>query len=119
MPECLRVFGRYWVRFAAKGSFKSIMDLTGDDIVQFVENLDRMHRAVVRTLPNAKMPSFKLIEENEGCLRILYRSERAGLDTFVVGLFEGLLDHFVLDGNVVLIGQGPKGLELLVNYAER
>lgn len=119
LPDCLAAFGRHWVGFAANGSFKSIMEFTGDDIVTFVGNLDQMHRAVVRTLPSARMPSFRVIESGLESFKVQYRSERDGLERFVAGLFEGLLEHFGLVGDVTLTKQDSEGLEFVVNFRER
>jgi guanylate cyclase soluble subunit beta len=119
LPECLAAFGKHWIGFASNGSFKSIMDFTGDDIVTFVGNLDQMHRAVVRTLPSARMPSFRIVERGLESFKVQYRSDRVGLERFVAGLLEGLLEHFELTGDVTLIGGDSEGLEYLVNFRQR
>lgn len=119
MQDCLEVFGRYWIRFAAKGSFKSMMEFTGDDIVTFTSNLDQMHRSVVRTLNKAQMPSFQVLERGEDYFTVLYLSERNGLGAFVTGLLKGLLDHFDQVGDVKLIKEGPIGLEYKVWHQDR
>lgn len=115
-PQCLQVFGRYWVKFAAKGSFSAIMNFTGGDIVTFVGNLDRMHRAVVSTLPRARMPSFQIAEHGPGFFRVIYASERTGLGMFVTGLLEGILEHFSLSGEVILLSEKGREIEFLVKY---
>jgi guanylate cyclase soluble subunit beta len=111
LQDCLEEFGRYWIVFAGKGSFKSMMEFTGDDIITFISNLDQMHRSVVRTLTKAQMPSFQVLEKGEGYFTVLYLSERNGLGAFVTGLLKGLLDHFNQVGDVKLIKDGPVGLE--------
>lgn len=98
--ECLADFGRYWIRFAARGSYGAMMDFTGNDIITFVENLDRMHQAVRAAMPEAAVPSFKVTGRGAGSLTVEYWSEREGLESFVVGLFEGLLERFGLTGTV-------------------
>ena len=93
VDEALRAFGRYWIRFAELSSFGPIMDFTGRDIVTFINNLDRMHRSVVLAMPDARVPSFTLVDETRSRLVVRYRSDRTGLETFVVGLLEGLMDR--------------------------
>jgi hypothetical protein len=100
LSSCLREFGRYWIIFAQRGAFGAIMDFTGNDLISFISNLDRMHRAVAATMPRGSMPSFILNEQSTTSLSILYRSERVGLEQFVMGLLEGLLDRFEVIGKV-------------------
>ena len=66
VEDALRVFGRYWVRFAELSSFGPIMDFTGQDLVTFINNLDRMHRSVVLAMPDARVPSFELLVSTPG-----------------------------------------------------
>ena len=53
VPECLVQYGRYWIQFAARGSYGAMMDFTGRDFPTFVENLDRMHQAVRAAMSEA------------------------------------------------------------------
>jgi hypothetical protein len=98
--EALVRFGRYWVRFVESGSFKHIMDFTGKDIQSFVANLDRMHGGVQVVLPRAIMPAFRVVDSAPGRISIAYSSPRSGLEPFVLGLLEGLLERFGLTGAV-------------------
>ena len=100
LPDLLERYGRYWIRFAERQSFGALLDFTGRDIVSFVRNLDRMHQAVLAALPQARLPTFALLDHAPGTLSVSYRSDRAGLEPFVLGLFRGLLDRFELEGNV-------------------
>jgi guanylate cyclase soluble subunit beta len=111
MGAFMRELGRFWIAFAQKGPFGSIMDFTGSDLVSFISNLDRLHRAVAATLIHGSMPSFSLIEQSEDRLVVLYKSERAGLENFVIGLLEGLLDRFGNSGSVQYNGQHENGSE--------
>lgn len=107
MPECLKSFGRYWIRFAERGSYGAMMDFTGKDIATFIDNLDRMHQAVQVAMPEARVPSFRLVARSVDELQVEYRSDRGGLGPFVIGLLEGLLDRFAVTGEVEeMTGQG-------------
>jgi len=103
LSDLLRKFGRYWIKFAERGSYGAMMDFTGKDLASFVRNLDRMHQAVVVAMPEARVPSFRLIAQQAARLVIEYRSERSGLEAFVVGLLEGLLTRFGEHGTVVCL----------------
>lgn len=119
LTEFLAMLGRHWIKYSSQGSFSSVMKFTGDDIITFLANLDQMHRAVARTMPAAQMPSFQIIEKGERDFKVRYRSEREGLEDFVSGLLEGLLEYFQLAGNVELVGQGASGMDFHVNYCKR
>lgn len=104
LPDCLRDFGRHWVRFAGSGAYSGIMDFVGNDFPRFIANLDRMHRAVQVAMPEARVPAFTLLGVEGNVVRVGYRSSRAGLETFVEGLLGGLLERFALHGSVSLAG---------------
>lgn len=116
LPECLQQYGRYWISFAERGSYGSIMTFIGSDIVSFVSNLDRMHQAVLAAMPEARVPSFSVIEHEPGMLRIRYISERDGLEPFVLGLLEGMLERFELRGEVGQVPGLGNASEFLVTY---
>lgn len=115
---CLEAFGRHWIRFAERGSFGAILAFTGRDLPGFVANLDRMHQAVVAAMPEARVPSFAIISQERGSLLVEYRSTRSGLESFVKGLLEGLLDRFGLTGDVAAVEGGSNGTAFLMNYKE-
>lgn len=117
VPDCLTEYGRYWIRFAERGSYGAMMDFTGKDFVTFVDNLDRMHMAVNAAMPEAIVPSFRISGRDEGYVRVEYRSERNGLEPFVTGLFEGLLDRFDLEGTVELVSTDDNVAEFLVRFS--
>lgn len=114
LEECLRRFGQHWVRFAAAGPYAGIMDFVSHDLAGFIANLDRMHQAVRAAMPGALVPSFTLLAQEPGRLRVGYRSTRQGLEPLVVGLLEGLLDRFGMAGRVERLGQGKAGAEFAV-----
>lgn len=114
--QCLERFGRYWIRFAERGSYGHIMDFTGRDLASFIQNLDRMHQAALAAMPEASVPSFTLVDQAEGSLRVKYHSERSGLEPFVVGLLHGLLDRFGLTGEVQPVPGRGNAAEFVVTY---
>lgn len=101
--ECMRDFGRYWILFAERGPYGAMMDFTGRDLSDFIRNLDRMHQALKEVMPSAEMPSMRLTSELPGYLRVEYHSKRLGLEPFVTGLFEGLLQKFNHVGSVTQV----------------
>lgn len=115
VEDALREFGRYWVRFAELSSFGPIMDFTGQDLVTFINNLDRMHRSVVLAMPDARVPSFTLIEETRQRLLVRYRSDRTGLEMFVIGLLEGLMDRLNETGTVELVDRPGTAIDFAIH----
>lgn len=117
VEETLRVFGRYWVQFAELSSFGPIMDFTGQDLVTFISNLDRMHRSVVLAMPDARVPSFELLSETRQDLVVRYRSDRTGLETFVIGLLEGVMDRMGETGTVNVAARSGNGPGTVIDFA--
>ena len=117
VEDCLMAFGRYWVKFAERGAFGQLLNFAGRDFITFLENLDRMHQAVVSAMPEARVPSFRIADRGEGVVRVAYTSERAGLEPMVVGLLEGLLARFKLTGEVEQAHGANLASEFIVRYA--
>ncbi|MEY3876941.1 MAG: hypothetical protein RLZZ191_624 [Pseudomonadota bacterium] len=76
------------------------MNFTGQDLASFIENLDRLNLAVGAAMPGARLPSFTTISKAPGQLMVEYRSDRTGLEQFVLGLFDGLITRFGATGDV-------------------
>jgi guanylate cyclase soluble subunit beta len=91
------------------------MDFTGQDLVTFINNLDRMHRSVVLAMPDARVPSFTLMEETRKRLLVRYRSDRTGLETFVIGLLEGLMDRLNETGSVEVAGRAGNTIDFAIH----
>ncbi|MDM7983051.1 MAG: heme NO-binding domain-containing protein [Maricaulis sp.] len=103
LDELLSAFGRYWIEFAASTSYSSVLEMAGNDLETLLENLDRMHTSIKSTMPDADMPSFYVSRVEGRDLYIEYRSSRTGLEAFVKGLLEGLLDRFGDTGEVSFV----------------
>lgn len=97
-------FGEAWIAFADRGAYGPLMRGAGEDLEAFIGNLDRLHVGVRDALPGARTPGFRLVEAAAGRLVVGYRSSRPGLEPFVQGLLQGLLDRFGLRGTVARTG---------------
>lgn len=116
LPDFMRRLGKFWITFAGRGTYRHILEFTGDDLPSFIENLDRMHRSVVSAMPLADVPSITLADSRPGELVVDYCSNRSGLETFVIGLFEGLLQRFKLTGSVTYEGQLATSSRFIIQY---
>lgn len=119
VEQCLFAFGAYWVRFAGQGSLSSIMKFTGQDLASFIANLDRLHLAVGAAMPGARLPSFTTLESAPGHLVVEYRSDRVGLEPFVQGLLQGLMDRFHACGEISVVRRGKKFILFDIRYQDK
>lgn len=116
LEQFLVDFGQYWIGYAGQSQFGSILHFTGDNLVTFLRNLDRLHGSVQSVMPKASMPSFKVVAEEPGRIEVDYISARIGLEPFVKGLMLGLLGRFDLSGDVALLSRGPTGSRFAVTF---
>lgn len=116
VKDFLQQLGQFWITFAERGSFRHILDFTGGDLASFIAGLDRMHGAVVSAMPLADVPSFSLVESEPDRLIVDYRSNRQGLETFVAGLFLGLLERFGHRGAVAHLGRFDGAARFAIQY---
>ena len=117
--EGLQKFGRFWIDFIQCKSFAAILKLAGKDLVSVLRNLDRVHGAVLAAMPDARVPSFTVTANTDGEVDLRYRSTRVGLEPFITGLLQGLLEKFSLDGSVETLGGGEDGVRFRVRYTPR
>ncbi len=90
----LEGFGRFWVTFTAEKGYGALIKMSGDNLREFLYNLDHMHARVALSFPNLEPPSFHCEEIEGGDLRLYYESDRPGLTPLVKGLLFGLAERF-------------------------
>ncbi len=117
MTEALESFGEYWIGFAYAGSYSAIMRMAGDNLHQFLGNLDRMHASLQVSVAGARLPTFEVTSSTPSDIQLIYRSEREGLQPFVKGLMQGLLKHFSLSGSVEVGERHNEGVDVLIRLA--
>ena len=92
--DVMRTFGVYWVVETAEKGYGPLLALWGNSFVEFVTNLDALHRRVAETFTGLKPPSFEVKTLGPERIEVHYRSERPGLTPFVHGLLEGVGQRF-------------------------
>jgi hypothetical protein len=93
--DVLKTFGVYWVEHVATAHYGDLMAQTGGGIVEFLKNLDSMHQRMKSVFPEYQPPSFRVVDtDTPNVYQVDYYSQREGLLPFVVGLFDGLSQHF-------------------------
>lgn len=98
--DLLRLFGQFWIEYASGAGYGAMLDETGDNLFDMLENLDDLHFRlghVFQLYGNQnkgfdKMvpPQFSVSERSTNRVIVHYRSKRDGLGPMVVGLIEGL-----------------------------
>ncbi len=94
VEACLEMFGVYWVKEVASKSYGSLMDASGDTMVEFLGNMNTLHDRITGTFLNYVPPEFRVEPLGDGRHRIHYISKREGLVPFVDGLLKGLAERF-------------------------
>ncbi|MBK5926894.1 heme NO-binding domain-containing protein [Rhodobaculum claviforme] len=103
--ELLHEFGRVWIDFAGASGYGRVLRMAGDDLVTFLDCLDRMHSSIHSNMPLAQMPSFELIAADPATIELSYRSGRQGLEPFVRGILLSVAERF---GETVTIDHVPQ-----------
>ncbi|MBF2045895.1 heme NO-binding domain-containing protein [Leptolyngbya sp. NK1-12] len=98
--EIMQAFGEYWVQYTASEGFAEIIDMCGDNLPEFLENLDNLHARVGVVFPKLQPPSFECTDVKEETLNLHYYSHRQGLTPMVFGLIQGLGKRFNTKVNV-------------------
>lgn len=86
-------FGKFWVLNTGKTSYPTYFKFVGLSPREFLLNMNRVHRQVTRSIPNAKPPSLLYEELPDGRLLIHYKSERL-LCPVLYGLILGVGLYF-------------------------
>ncbi len=118
----LEAFGEYWVGFAAESGYSDMMDVSGDNLPEFLDNLDELHSRVGAIFPKLQPPSFDCEEKSEDELNLQYFSERKGLGQMILGLIKGLGKRFNTDVEVTQTMRREDGFdhdEYNVKYKEK
>lgn len=110
-PELLEAFGEHWVLVTAVEAYEHLIDGTGNTLGEFLDNLPALHARITLILPELEPPYFSVSERGERSLVLHYRSHRAGLQPFVVGLLKGLGRRFGVAVEVTLRAGREQGLD--------
>lgn len=106
VDKAFELVGEYWTEFAIGAGYKSLFDMAGESLPEFLSNLDRMHNSLKITLTEAVMPSFNLTRADDDGFEVIYQSQRDGLEPFVVGLLRGVAGYY---GETLDITHEPLG----------
>lgn len=111
VDDTLFAFGEHWVAAAWTGPYSTVLTVLGRSLTDALTNLDRMHASIQIAMPEANLPQFSILYEDEASIEIEYFSDRDGLESFVRGLFSGLMKKFAVAGEVVF-AKSPDGARI-------
>ncbi|MBM4246564.1 MAG: heme NO-binding protein [Deltaproteobacteria bacterium] len=107
----LAELGVFWIQYASDRGYGSLMNLAGNSLFEFLQNLDAMHARVALSYPELKPPSFRCTEVTPDSATLHYYSHRPGLLPFVRGLLSGLADRFSVRIEVTTTPRGADGAD--------
>ncbi len=107
--DILRAFGRYWMLYTSKEGYDELLRMTGDTLLEFLQNLDNMHARIGLSYTHLHAPSFECTDITEQSLHLHYFSDRPGLGPMVVGLLEGLAIMFETPIDITPVGSRAAG----------
>ncbi|MEM6254224.1 MAG: heme NO-binding domain-containing protein [Cyanobacteria bacterium P01_D01_bin.156] len=109
--DILKTFGKFWVTYTASEGYGDMLDNAGENLPEFLRNLDNLHARVGLSFPQLQPPEFECEEENQEKMELHYHSTREGLGPMVVGLVEGLGERFNTPVTVERIQQREDGAD--------
>lgn len=107
--DILEAFGKYWLLFTADEGFGSLIEIAGDNLPEFLQNLDNLHARVGLSFPGLQPPSFLCSDLEQESLKLHYYSDRPGLTPLVVGMLKGLGEKFDTDVDIQLTNSKERG----------
>jgi len=117
--EILQAFGEYWVTYTAEEGYGEMLAMAGDNLPEFLRNLDNLHMRVGLNFPELKPPSFQANAVDQNALQLDYHSDRQGLAPMVIGLLKGLGRRFKTEVDVSQTGDRNTGADhdtFLIKY---
>ena len=109
--DILRAFGKFWVTYTASEGYGEMMKSAGENLPEFLKNLDNLHARVGLSFPQLQPPEFECTDSTQEDMELHYRSKREGLAPMVVGLVEGLGERFNTPVDVEHVQQREAGAE--------
>ncbi|MEM8499765.1 MAG: heme NO-binding domain-containing protein [Pseudomonadota bacterium] len=94
VDQVLDAFGVHWVMHAAPEHYDQILIATGNELIEFLKNVNGLHDRITTTFVDYRPPWFELEHISEKEFKLHYHSGRSGLSSFVRGLIRGLGQRF-------------------------
>ncbi|HLO51082.1 MAG TPA: heme NO-binding domain-containing protein [Kamptonema sp.] len=109
--EVLQAFGEYWIVYTASEGYAQMLAIGGDNLQEFLSNLDNLHARVGLSFRQLQPPSFRCTNVEENSLQLHYYSKRQGLAPMVKGLVKGLGSRFQTEVEIEQTSDRNQGAE--------
>ncbi|MEL6501456.1 MAG: heme NO-binding domain-containing protein [Bacteroidota bacterium] len=120
--QIMQAFGEFWVQYTAQEGYGELMEMSGDTLPEFLQNLDDLHTRVGVSFQKLQPPSFDCEETTAQTLHLHYRSQREGLSPMVTGLVKGLGTRLHTDVEVTQVQHTSEGAdhdEFVIHYTPK
>ncbi|MFM7194279.1 MAG: heme NO-binding domain-containing protein [Bacteroidota bacterium] len=87
-------FGEYWVLYTANEGYGDLLSLSGNNLAEFLGNMDMLHNRIAGIMPDLKPPKFRTRNQQDRSIELEYYSHREGLTPMIFGLIRGLGKRF-------------------------
>ena len=102
LEEAADAFGEYWVNTYAPKVYK-VYYRSKDSAREFLLNMDKVHKTVTETIPDAHPPRFEYQTIDNNTLIMKYISSRE-LIVFLIGLIKGVGKYYNEELTITQIG---------------
>lgn len=89
----LHMLGKHWVVYTQTQGWHQHFKLSGNSLIEVLQDLDSLHARVRDAMPDGSMPAFAVSTIEEGYI-LEYKSSRDGFAPMVLGILEGLAESF-------------------------
>jgi len=97
----LEDMGTYMVSHPDLAPIRRLLRFGGDTFVEFLHSLDDLHDRAVMALPDLDFPQLELREHAPNSYSLIYRWNRHGFGTLVLGVMRAMADDY---GVLALLG---------------
>jgi phosphopantetheine adenylyltransferase len=105
VDDLLKEFGKFWIQYAAKTHYGSLLKMFGSSFEECLNNLNFMHAHMGNSMPDLVPPTFVVQQETPETVLVHYTSKRPGLAPMVIGLLDGLAAYYGRTVNVTQIDE--------------
>jgi len=92
--QLFEAFGEFWILYTGKKGYGHLLEMGGDNFIDFFQNLNQLHGHIQAMMPELKPPKFWCTDITNNSITIHYKSDRSGLSHLVIGLIRGVGKKF-------------------------
>ncbi|XP_051874564.1 guanylate cyclase soluble subunit beta-2-like [Pristis pectinata] len=90
----LKKFGEYFFEFCKRSGYDRMLRTLGGNLMEFIENLDFLHRYLSLSYQEMNAPSFRVERNEDNSMLLHYYSDRRGLYHIVPGIIGAVAMDF-------------------------